>query len=63
MSAAKNSVHPLVRQPYSRPDAKDYESPVKYVRAVQEWEHAQAVCGLRPLRPLPRERQRKHFVP
>ena len=42
----------VVRQSYSRPDTVDYDSPREYYDAMREWEHAQAVCGLRPIQPL-----------
>jgi hypothetical protein len=52
-----------VNQPqlYPRPSPKDYAIPGDYFRAVQEWKHAQAVCGLRPLEPLPPDDKVRRF--
>jgi hypothetical protein len=41
-----------MRELNAPPESKDYKSPVEYVHAMREWEHARAVCGLIRLSPL-----------
>ena len=47
-----DSLSPVVRKPYTRPDAKDYDGPCKYVRAIREWEYAKDAGRMRPLDPM-----------